>query len=109
MIKIKFSHTYFKMPVRFEKSALIQVINIDAKEISDSLYDYDTTYATGFNEVAKYPLPAGRLILLMLKSKAGLLWTTIRRWTPEKEQYYRRLVGQVVECEVTEDSEQKRF
>jgi len=38
----------------------------------------------------------------LLKSKAGLLWTTIRRWTPEKEQHYRRHVGQVVECEVTE-------
>jgi len=102
MIKIKFSHKYFKMPAGFEQSTLIQVINIDKDEISDSFYDYDTTYATGFNEIARYPLPSGRLIILLLKSNAGLLWTTIRRWTPEKEQHYRRHVGQVVECEVTE-------
>lgn len=101
MNKIKFSHKYFKMPIGFEKSTLLQVININKDEISDSFYDYDTTYPTGFNEVARYPLASGKLIIIMLKSQTGLLWTTIRRWTSEKEQYYRRLVGQVVECGVT--------
>lgn len=102
MSTIKFSHKYFKMPDGYEKSTLLQVLNINRDEISDSFYDYDTTYATGFNETARYPLPPGKLIILMLKSKTGLLWTTIRRWTPEKEKYYQSIVGHVVDCVVSE-------
>lgn len=90
------------MPDGFEESTLLQVIPIDRSELTDSFYDYDTTYAIDFNEVARYPLPKGKLLLLLLKSKTGLLWTTIRSWNPDKEQYYKGLCGQRINCEVKE-------
>lgn len=92
---IKFSHKYFKMPVGFERSTLLQVIPIDREDITDSLYAYDTAYPIGFNEVAYYQLPYRRLLLLLLKSNTGLLWTTIRPYREDKEQYYKRHCGEV--------------
>jgi hypothetical protein len=100
MQTIKFSHEYFKMPIGYEISTLLETFIIERSEMSDSFYDYDTTYAIDFNETARYPLPDGKLIVILLKSKAGLLWTTVRRWTPEKEEYYRGLRGENVKIEV---------
>ena len=30
----------------------------------------------------------------------GSIWTTIRRWTPEKEDYYRSHIGEEVKIEI---------
>jgi len=98
MHTISFSHKYFKMPDGYEISTVLQVIPIESKDISDSFYDYDTTYPIDFNEVAKYPLPKGKLLIIFLKSKSGLLWTTIRSWSFEKEKYYKLLYNQRVNC-----------
>jgi len=104
MIKIKFSHKYYKFPSAYQKSKIAQIIVMDEKDISQSFRDYDTCYYTSVCRDNYYPLPKGKVIIIILIANSGLgwIWTTIRRWTPEKEQYYRRLVGQVVECEVTE-------
>lgn len=34
-----------------------------------------------------------------------LLWTTVRRWTPRKEAYYRGLRGQMFDIEVEEKND----
>jgi len=104
MNKIKFSHKYYKFPSAYQKSQLTQVIVIEESEISQTFRMYDTSFRDGIGKEGMYPLPRGKLILIILVANEGKgwLWTTIRRWTPEKDRYYRGLVGHVVECEVTE-------
>ena len=105
MNKIKFSHKYFKMPAAYETSKLSEVLIIDESDISESFREYDTCYEnfdkdTGYALKPEcYPLPKGKLILLLLiaNSGSGWLWCTMRRWTPEKEKYYRSIRGQNVE------------
>lgn len=62
--------------------------------------DYDTVYWE--NSLAHhYDLPKGKVIVIVLFSTNELdyshIWTTIRRWTPRKEIYYRGLVGHDVD------------
>lgn len=62
---------------------------------------YDTTY--GNDE--EYELPLGRSMILFLFTMADLenracLWSTIRRWTPEKEDYYKKLIGKEIGVEI---------
>jgi len=104
MSKIKFSHKYYKFPAGYDKSKIAQIIVLDEGEISQPFREYDTVFTSNNEPDGFYPLPKGKLLLILLiaNSGRGWIWTTIRRWTPEKEQYYKRLVGQVVECEVTE-------
>lgn len=106
MNKIKFSHKYYKFPAAYEKSRVAQIIVMDEKEISQPFRDYDTEFITNhISARSYYPLPKGKLILVLLIANSGLgwLWTTIRRWTPEKEKYYKSIVGEIVFCEVTEE------
>lgn len=99
MISIKFSHIYHKMPPgAFTMPAkLLQVLVCDSSDLSLPFIDYDTTYSEG-----RYALPHGRLIILFLKTN-NRLWTTIRRWTPEKVNYYKLHVGEEVKIEKTEE------
>ena len=98
MNKIKFSHKYYKFPTAYKESQLAQVIVIDESEISQTFRMYDTSFRDG-NKEGMYPLPKGKILLLLLIANKGhgWLWTTIRRWTPEKEAYYRGIIGQQVE------------
>ncbi len=101
--KIKFSHRYMKMP-DLEKTItfLLEVVTIDQKELSSDFVDYDTSYFEGMGrELIKrnFSLPKGKVLILILNSPYSFkanLWTTIRRYTPEKERYYKGLRGQEV-------------
>lgn len=109
MHKIKFSHKYEKMPLPFFTmdenrtiTHLIEVLVTDTKELSTDFITYDTAIAEGGGNQF-YKLPKGKiLILFLLTSHSGSkeLWTTIRRWTPEKEAYYRSIHGQQIEVVV---------
>jgi hypothetical protein len=100
MNSIKFSHRYFKMPIGISNGALLsQVLIVERAELSNNFVDYDTRYDFGANNC--YQLPSGKLIMLLLLSE-GVLWTTIRRWTPEKEKYYKSQMGSVFKIEVTQ-------
>jgi hypothetical protein len=106
MNSIKFSHRYFKMPPAHMKTArLLQVLIADKKELSPEFVEYDTAYkeieCNPEEETKHYPLPDGKLIILLLQT--GWVWTTIRRWTPAKESYYRSLQGQELKIEMIED------
>jgi len=95
--KIKFSHRYYKMPVCVKNTYLLEVLTADRKDLILGFIIYDTEYPKGH-----YELPKGKLLVLLLLTpiKAGkenYLWTTIRRWTPEKEKYYKSLRGSQVE------------
>jgi hypothetical protein len=110
MKTIKFSYPYDKMPAGYYLSKLLDVIPIKLEDLSQEFLKYDTLIA----DDEYYQLPAkGDYMILMLRStatshnngelnEASQLWTTIRRLTPEKERYYRSLIGEVVECKITE-------
>ena len=97
MRTIKFSHEYKKMPEGFENSILMEVLIADRADLHTGFIEYDTAIVGGGN----YSPPRGKLLVLLLMAhKSAELWTTVRRWTPEKEAYYRGLRGKHVRCKV---------
>ena len=98
MISIKFSHKYIKMPPDFEINTLISVENVNLEDLDPEFLERDTAIEGG----GHYPLPKrGRHMILWLESPSGVVWQTIRRWTPEKEQYYAKHVGEQVRCVIS--------
>ena len=100
MNKIKFSHTTYRKLDHIGTSdpvMLLQVLEGFDTNLSQSFIDYDTTY--GNNE--QYELPKGRLIILVFKDLLGYVFTTIRRWTPKKEAYYKEQMGEYFEVVFT--------
>jgi hypothetical protein len=106
---IKFSHGYTKLLNAFvphENAKLLEVLTVNLEELSTHFLDYDTDDGT-------FQLPeSGKfLCLLFLKPKtdgsynvsdyaAANLFTTLRRWTPAKETYYRSLIGENFAIEI---------
>ena len=114
---IKFSHNYFKIP--YEEwipntrltAKILEVLISEKKELSKDFIDYDIGFLECISKEEQkyrkgyYPLPDGKLLILLLlttNSSGAHLWTTIRRWTPEKEEYYKSLRGKVVLIEIEE-------
>ena len=98
MRTIRFSHTYDKMPADFSVSRLLEVFVVDRDDLCEGFVGYDTSYGT---EGDMYPLPKGKLIVLLLMARDSMeLWTTIRRCTPSKLKYYSGMRGSFVKCEV---------
>lgn len=99
---IKFSHVYNKMPRDFQHSKLLDVLPVRLEDLSPDFLRYDTTYLDG-GEERQYPLPAkGAYMILLLQAGEGhgQLWTTIRRQTKTKLDYYKSHIGDVAECKV---------
>ena len=101
MKKVKFSHWYFKFPqFRLDETYLLGVSICNLEDLPEYFIDYDTKYVKGLSG-GFYPLPEkGKYMILFFFSGSDELWTTIRRWTPRKEKYYKSLIGQRVEIEV---------
>lgn len=98
MNKIRFSHRYAKMPMCLNGTRVLEVFTTTKKDLSPGFIAFDTTIL-GTNE--QYPLPNGRLLVIMLLT-GNHLWQTIRRQTDAKEAYYRSLRGQEVEIVIEE-------
>ena len=94
MEKIKFDHEYMKMPEGFKTSAILEVFVANRSDLCPYFIEYDTVICGEGN----YQLPTGKLLVVLLQTWDFQLWTTIRRWTKEKEEYYRGLRGEFVEC-----------
>lgn len=87
---------------------MLQVFLTEKDELSEEFIKYDTRTDDG----DYYELPEGRLLILLLRADilistrpGSMTWreqvfTTVRRWTPEKEQYYKSKVGEVFEIVV---------
>lgn len=119
MNKIKFSHNYHKFPFsisRMDKVILLEVLKSRTEELSEAFVKYDTEIENPRNTTSDYitplkyyELPRGDILILILQATREIwdgerliyqisgLFTTIRRWTPEKEKYYKSLRGQQVE------------
>lgn len=117
MKKIKFSHDYIKFPekIRQRPTYLISICKTSLEELPKIFLTWDTTYIRRKGEVGveRYPLPEkGECMVLLFMSPDFVykgkaypfkLWTTIRRWTPSKEEYYLRAVGEVFEVVVKKE------
>ena len=103
MKKIKFSHNYTKLKLLDNPThaKLIQLFNVAYDELSEDLLKYDTAYPGGY-----YPLPSGGEYLLLIFLSPKGLFTTIRRYTPEKHEYYKSSVGETFEV-IVNDTETK--
>lgn len=101
MPKIEFSHSYPKL--HNQKSAvLLEVYLKDREDLSVAFVEYDTTYiidhAIGlFSEetLGHYKLPEGRVLVLLFIGDQMIPFTTVRRYTPEKDRFYRENLRKV--------------
>jgi hypothetical protein len=100
---IKFSSIYEKMPGpvmagECSEARLLAVLKVKRVQLSPEFLEWDTKFA---DKPGNFPLPAGQEFLVLLLLSDGQLWTTIRAaWPPEKEDYYRSHVGELVNIEV---------
>lgn len=104
MKKIKFSHWYWKLDNVYKnrqminRARLLQAFKIHYKDLSEPMIKYDATF--GNNEI--YPLPKTELIFLVFVANqiGGGVFTTIRRYTPKKFEYYQRAIGELFEVNI---------
>lgn len=100
MQTIKFSHYYKKMPdlgvgIEYLETWIKEVAVVEYEHLTAAEIKEDTETTGG----EFYELPKTRLIKISLWSdtiNGGKSWATMRRWTPQKYQYYKGLVGQQV-------------
>ena len=97
-MKIKFSHLYEKMPPDFQVSRLVDIGIVQLESLTTDFIEKDTAIQGG----GHYQLPEkGKYMILWLESSVmNIRWQTIRRWTVEKDNYYRKHIGELIECEV---------
>ena len=97
-------HRYLKMPEDVSNTIALEIIKTHNRDIASHFKRYDTEYDVGY-----YNLPDTDLLLILLMSfedncsggANGRLWTTLRKYTPEKELYYRTMRGKSIEIEIT--------
>ena len=111
MKKIKFSHQYDKMlnneyteiPT---KAILMEVLLTKSEELHPRFVEYDTSfYSDDLKNCGYYKIPKGLCLVLILKTEGvdkDMIWTTIRRHTPQKYEYYKKSRGEEFEIEITE-------
>jgi hypothetical protein len=119
MKKIKFSHVYEKMydlngeiPKR---ARLLEVFVKDSKELYAGFINYDTLYwernKEGNEKTYFYSLPKGKVIVLLLKTLlpdncvGHAIWTTIRRYTQKKYDYYMKSRWEEFEIVINKETE----
>lgn len=108
---VKFSSEYEKIPPEIDRTQLLAVLKVKRAQLSPQFLEWDTKFR---GKAGNFPLPAGQefLVLLLLSEveptvprnpwlEQPRLWTTIRAaWPPEKEDYYRSHIGELVNIEV---------
>lgn len=105
-MNIKFSHHYPKLHSQ-TSARLLDVIIKTKNELSGYFINYDTKYIEPegcFPAVEKYyELPTGKLLVLVFIGDKLIPFTTVRRWIPKKEEYYRNAIGQTFQIQFIEE------
>lgn len=78
---------------------MLHVFLEETKNLHRAFIDYDTLYFDSENKQNYYQLPEGKILVLLFGDIGNTSFTTIRRWTPEKEQYYRSHIGEMFKVE----------
>ena len=105
MNQIRFSHRYRKMPTDEDLAkgtVLVSIQSLEKESLHPNFLNYDTSYGDIdiFGDSKHYPLPEGRVLLLLLLTNKHL-WCTIRSYTPGKEAYYYSMVGKPIEIVIS--------
>jgi len=113
MKTIKFSEVYEKFPdTNISQAILLEVLRVKSEDLHPRFIEYDTIYFDKLaNNWAYYKLPKGEVLILILKSAschAEELWTTIRRYTPQKYEYYKNLRGETFKIEIIKQLMEKK-
>jgi hypothetical protein len=91
---IKFSHYYNKLYNKkreiVEMATLLDVVVVQLEDLSKEFLDYDTD-----DGLFMLPKKGMYLMLIFLKWGGDGLFTTLRRDTDEKREYYIRNIGSV--------------
>jgi hypothetical protein len=98
MNTIKFSHDYSKFPLNWEETEalLIGVMCNNLQMIREKFPLFLDNDARFRGEEGNYNLDFDEAIILtFVHIKTGQLFTTIRRYTPSKAEYYRSEVGEI--------------
>lgn len=104
MNKIKFSHRYNKLRIigfhgevgYISRTRLLEVIPVNLEDLHRAFIAYDT-------DIGKYKLPNKGKYMLLIFSKGGKdIFTTIRRFTPQKYEYYKCERGEMFEVVIDE-------
>ena len=106
MRTIKFSHETYEKFRRIQKkppftARLLQVFLLQNTDISEAFREYDTKYYTK-EGTDYYPLQ-GRVWIVLLFEAGNLLFTTMRRATTLKLNFYRSAQGEQFEIIVRRD------
>lgn len=105
MNRIKFSYDYDKLPLAWNgtQAVLVGVCQADIERIKKSMpsfIEYDTTHRGGHK---KYPLDfKDGLILSFIHINTGRPFTTIRRNTSEKYDWYLSCLGETFDMVLIE-------
>ena len=71
---------------------LIECMAIELNQLTDEFIEYDTGFYDG-TEKDNYPLKDGKYLILFFVDNRGTLFTTIRRQTQSKNEYYFTSIG----------------
>ena len=101
---INFSHHYPKLHAQ-ERARLIRVVISDVKALPRSFVHYDTVYLDRdglFPQTEKYyALPeSGNVLILYFVGNQLIPFSTVRRWTAEKERWYTGMINMIFEVAV---------
>ena len=94
MKKINFSHKYKKLKGIGDEALLLQTFKVNLKDLDERFIIYDTAYYDEDLKTKFYPLPKTELILLFFCHEYKL-FTTIRRYTWAKYEYYYKSIGEL--------------
>ncbi len=116
MNQIKFSHSGYTKLHGQTSGRLIWIEIRDRKELCEEFVEYDTVYKISGayveckgDDEEYYPLPSGKLIVLVFLGDKLIPFSTVRRWTPmknadglNKEEWYRSKIGEQFEIVIKE-------
>jgi hypothetical protein len=97
-MEIAFSHTgYLKFDdVEIDRKVmLLEVFVAKTSDLGEEFVEYDTTYIERDGAKKNYKLPGGKIIILLLRDYGGSLFTTVRRFTERKYEFYRNGRGKM--------------
>lgn len=76
------------------KARLLQCLKVHHKDLNRWFVDYDAHIP---DSNTYYPIPETELIVLLFEVSFNRIITTIRRYTPQKWEYYKGLEGEFIE------------
>jgi hypothetical protein len=110
MKTIKFSHFYLKFGEKISDGsevALVGVQRVFLQNLTKQFLDTDTAYINKDGTISHYELPKSgeylHLTFRLMEGGNGWEFSTLRRLTPQKAEYYSKALGETFKVEITEE------